>query len=167
MEDHIGLIVQISIPPFLILLGWIAGRTAERRHLRSLHRREQELADMMISNVKTFTGDADAQKGATMVLGEAVIATDYLKSFLAKIRKILGGELKSYESLMQRARREAMLRMLYRARELGYDAVCNVRLDPSDIGGATQRRGAVLVAICATGTAYKTTSSAANVQEVA
>ena len=122
---------------------------------------------MVVSDIKSFPGGADTRAGATMVLGEVVIATDYLKSFLARIRKILGGELRSYESLMQRARREAMVRMLEQAREMGYDAVCNLRLDPSDIGGATQRRRAVMVAICATGTAYKTTSSTANEQAVA
>lgn len=162
-----GAIIQLAIFLFLILLGWIAGRTAERRHLRSLQRRERQVAHMVVSDIKSFPGGADTQAGATIVLGEVVIATDYLKSFLARIRKILGGELRSYESLMQRARREAMVRMLEQAREMGYDAVCNLRLDPSDIGGATQRRRSVMVAICATGTAYKTTSSPANEQAVA
>ncbi len=150
----IALIINFGVPLALVLLGLAAGRAAERRHLRSLERRERELSGMLLSNVKTFPGGSDPQRQGALVMAEVVIATDYLKSLLAKIRKLLGGELKSYRSLMMRARREAMLRMMEQARRLGYNAICNVRLNPADIGGVVRRGGAVTVAICVTGTAY-------------
>ena len=102
-----------------------------------------------------------------MVRGEAVIATDYLKTFLARIRNILGGEVKSYRSLMLRARREAILRMLEQARQQGYDAVCNVRLNTADIGGMATRRRAAMVEIFATGTAYLIAQDGGDDQAVA
>jgi len=146
--------LNVGVFAFLIALGWLSGRMAERRHFRRLARREQALAHMLVTDLKSFPPAPDASRYATLVTGDVVIATDYMKSFLARIRKILGGELRSYQSLMSRARREAVLRMMEKARELGYDAVCNVRLNPADIGGVTRRRGAVMVAVCATGTAY-------------
>lgn len=138
----------------LILLGLFVGRTTERRHLSRLDRREQALAHMLITNIRSFPGGSDPAKPPAVVTGEAVIATDYFKSFLARLRKVLGGELKSYRSLMTRARREAVLRMMEKAHEQGYNAVCNMRLDSADIGGMTGRRGVAMVEAFATGTAY-------------
>jgi uncharacterized protein YbjQ (UPF0145 family) len=148
----------------LILLGWIVGRTAERRHFLRLERRERELAHMLVTDVKTFPGGADPSKRAALVHGEAVIATDYLKSFLAALRKLVGGELRSYESLMTRARREAVVRMLEEAHRLGYDAVCNLRLGSADIGGMTGKRGAAMVEAFAWGTAYARAAESAHAQ---
>ena len=151
-----SLIPQIAIPAFLILLGLIFGRVAEMKHRRNLERREQRLRHMIVSNLKTFPGGSDPAHGPTIVMGDAVIATDYVKSLLAKIRMTLGGEVRSFESLMVRARREAIMRMLERAEDTGYDAVCNVRLNPADIGGVTRRRPVLMASVCATGTAYRT-----------
>ena len=150
-----------NIAPALLLiqLGWIAGRTAEWRHLRRLDAREKRLSSMIVTDLKTFPLGADPGMRSALVGGEVVIATDYLKSFLAKIRCILGGELKSYESLMSRASREAILRMLEQAHMQGYNAVCNVRLDFADIGGMTGRRGAAMVEAFASGTAYRVKDS--------
>jgi uncharacterized protein YbjQ (UPF0145 family) len=87
-------------------------------------------------------------------VAEAVIASDYLKTFLAGLRNIFGGEVGSYVTLATRARREALVRMMEQAHAQGYDALCNVRMDPADIGGNTARRGVPMVAILASGTAY-------------
>ena len=89
---------------------------------------------MLVTDLKTCPGGADPQRGGELVQGQAVIATDYLKSFLATLRNIFGGEVKSYESLLQRARREAILRMMAEARRRGYNAVCNIRLTMSENG---------------------------------
>ena len=150
-----SLIVNLGIPLFFILLGWAAGRTAERLHFRSLARREDALAHMLITDVKSFPPGADPARHATMVMSDVVIASDYLKTFLAALRKIVGGELHSYESLMDRARREALLRMMERAHGMGYDAICNVRFNWADIGGGSTRRRAAMVELMATGTAYR------------
>lgn len=143
----VNLIVYVGIPLFLLLLGWIAGRAAERGHFSSLRLREQGLAHMVVTDVRSFPGGFVPERGATLVMGEVVIATDYLKSFFAKLRNIFGGEVKSYESLLERGRREATLRMMEQAHHMGYDAVCNVRLGTCIIG----RR---MVEVFASGTAY-------------
>ena len=152
--EFIGSLLQLGIPIFLLLLAWFTGRYAERRHYRSLKRREQEMSGMMVTDVKSFPGGADPNRGGELVQGQAVIATDYLKSFLASLRNIFGGEVKSYESLLQRARREAILRMMAQARSRGYNAVCNIRLTMSDIGGMAGAKGAAMVEVLAWGTAY-------------
>jgi len=152
--EFIEPLLQVGIPIFLLLLAWFTGRYAERRHYRSLKQREQDMSGMLVTDIKTFPGGADPSRGGELVQGQAVIATDYLKTFLASLRNIFGGEVKSYESLLQRARREAILRMMAQARGLGHNAVCNIRLTMSDIGGMAGAKGAAMVEVLAWGTAY-------------
>ncbi len=154
MGKFVLVFLQFGLPVFLLLLGLAAGKAAESKHFRSLERREKGFAHMLITDIKTFPRGADAAKGAMLVMGEAVIATDYLKSFLARLRNFFGGEIRSYKTLMERARREAMLRMLWQARAAGHNAVCNLRLNTVTIGTATRRRGGAMVEMLVTGTAY-------------
>ena len=154
MAVFIGILIQLGIPALFVLLGLIAGRVAEDRHLRSLGRRERQLAGIFVTNQKTFLGPVDISVCPSAVTGQAVIASDYLKTFLAALKKIIGGELRSYQTLMSHARREAILRLKYQAHQLGCNAVCNVRLYTSDIGGGTRRKGAAMVEMFAVGTAY-------------
>ena len=156
--NAIGLIIQLGIFTVLIALGLILGRRTEKRHFESLAKRERELKGFLVSDLKGFPGEVLPEKGSSMVFAEAVIATDYLKTFLAKIKKILGGELKSYESLMERARREAMVRMLQEAKFLRHNAVCNVRMDTADIGAGSTQKGTAMVVVMVSGTAYSVRS---------
>ena len=94
-------------------------------------------------------------KKSSVVTGSVVIATDYFKVFAAGLRSIFGGEIKSYQSLMTRARREALVRMLCEAREHGYQSVWNVRFETSTIQGK-KRKKAGGVEAHAYGTAVKT-----------
>ena len=151
-----GVLLQIGIPVFLIVLAWFTGRAAERSHFRNLAMREDSLSDMVLSDLKGFPLGADPDKGGTLVMGQVVIASDYLKTFLSAIRKIFGGELKSYETLMERARREALLRMQEEAHKAGYDAVGNIRLSFSNIGSMSKNKGGAMVEVIAWGTAYQT-----------
>ncbi len=153
--ELIPIFMNLGIFFFLILLGLIVGKTTEIRHLRNLQKREYETSAMVMSDIKTFPGLSETGPQGILVTGEAVIATDYLKSFLAGLKKFIGGEIKSYETLVTRARREAILRMKDEATRLGFNAVCNVRLETADIGANTSRRGVAMVAVLASGTAYR------------
>ena len=150
------LAIQIGVPVFLLFLGLSVGRARERQHFASLERREEATGNMLITQMKSFPRARVGRLPPRMMVGEAVIATDYLKSFLAKLRGIFGGEIRSYQNLMVRARREAVLRIVEQARREGYDSVCNIRLQTADVGGSTSSRRTVVVAILATGTAYET-----------
>lgn len=148
------MITGVGIPVLLLFIGWLAGRAAERRHLQSLIMREQRFEDFLVSDIKTFPGGVADDTTPNFVMAECVIATDYLKSFLAAIRRILGGELGSYRSLMERARREALLRAMEQARERDCDAICNVRINTSTVAGARRKKSA-MVEVYVSGTAYR------------
>lgn len=157
MGDDIEIAFTIGIPLFLLALGLFVGRHTERRHFRNIEQRERQMSDMLVTQLKSFPATAPGDPPACLVVAEVVIATDYLKSFLAKLRNIFGGEVKSYRSLLVRARSEATLRMQEQASRQGYNAICNVRFQMADIGGNSTTRKVATVAIIASGTAYHVT----------
>ena len=61
--------------------------------------------------------------------------------------------MRSYETLMNRARREATLRMLEEARQVGATEIWNIRFDTSNILSATSKNKAASVEVFASGTA--------------
>lgn len=148
------LIIAFVAFVFLLALGLFVGGATERRHFRSLEQREDEQADCFATQIKSFPNAVSGDPPPRMVVAEVVIATDPMKNFLAKLRNFFGGEVRSYQSLLVRARREASLRILEEARRQGYNAVCNVRLETADVGGSLSEKRGAMVAIIASGTAY-------------
>lgn len=145
----------LIIAAVLLVIGLGAGRVSERRHLKSLAERELSNVDVLVTDIRTYPGGAASSPHPTLIVSEVVISSDYFKSFVATLRRIVGGELRSFESLMMRARREAVAQLAERARGAGYDAVCNIRIEGIDItGGTTRQRGVIVVSIQASGTAY-------------
>lgn len=147
-------IFWFQVLPFVVLLifGVCIGTIVERAHFRRLARRERELAHMLATNTRPTAKD-NAGVSHGLVVGEVVVASDYFKTFMASIRKVFGGELRSFETLMERARREAVLRMMESARDLGANRVVNVRLATSSIGSVRRRSHAAMVEMYAYGTA--------------
>lgn len=144
--------IQILPILLLLLLGLAVGTLVERMHFRSLARREAALSYVVVTNTKAIPAGS-TRESCGLVVGEVVIAADYFKTFLARFRKMVGGNVRTYETLMERARREAILRMQESAVSMGANRVINVRLASSDIGGMRRRRRAAMVEIYAYGTA--------------
>jgi uncharacterized protein YbjQ (UPF0145 family) len=156
MEDLIvGLLYLV---PFLVLLlaGIIIGGAVEAAHLRKLAQWEENLSGIMMSDMKQVPPNWRVSD-AVLVSGEAVIATDYFKVFVAGLRNLFGGRVRGYEKLMERARREAIVRMLRQAEQRGANVVWNVRLETSTIQGKQQKKSGG-VEVLAYGTAMKATS---------
>ena len=157
--EDLGLLVQIGstcgVPILLLLLGLVVGRTIERAHLSRLKQTEDRLFTIPLTCVKVAPPGIDAS-GATLVMGSVVVASDYLKTFLAGLRNLIGGEVRSFERLMERARREAVCRAMQEAHEHGAIAVVNLRLETSNIGrtrSKSKKKIMPMVEVIAYGTA--------------
>lgn len=129
-----SLLIVVGITVLLLVSGFVIGRVRERTHLARLDAEEQAVAGIMLTDLKTPPPGMAVDR-AHLVMGEAVIATDYWKTFAAQIRNLFGGEVRSLGTLMSRARRQARVRMTRQAMELGATAVINVRLETAEIGG--------------------------------
>jgi len=125
---------------FLILLGlgYFTGRLLERRHLRSLRRREDELLRLPVITSRGFADETYAD--ARLVTGCAVVSIDYFKRVWAALRNIFGGRIRAYESVLDRGRREAILRMKEQAARWGADIILNCRVETSSITNVQGRK---------------------------
>jgi len=152
MQEFIGPILVFGVPLVLLALGFFSGRRVERNHLRQLDQREAQVRHLIVTNTKFIPPELGYRR-AEILLGEAVIASDYFKNFVAGLRSFFGGELKSLETLMDRARREATLRVLEVAAAQGASAVFNLRLETSNIGAMQGKKQAPMAEVLVYGTA--------------
>lgn len=134
-----------------LIIGLVFGKLAEKKHFRRLNEREAALGDIVRCNLKTLPRGW-ALGETFLVMGSAVIATDYFKTFAAGLRGIFGGEIRGYRTLMNRARREAMVRMLEQAKGWDANIVWNIRFETVTIQGKRKPGG---VEVLAYGTAVK------------
>lgn len=136
---------EIAITLLLLFLGYIFGRHAEKSHFKSIIAREEQHQGLVAVSVKSPTQD-DSSKPGMLVTGSVVISVDYFKRFLAALRTIFGGRVTSYETLLDRARREAILRMKEEAKKLNAERIYNIKLETSSISkSASGNIGAVEV----------------------
>lgn len=135
----------------LIVIGYAAGTVAEKRHYKSIEEREKGLLHLPAIDIKTLPMDEASVTRAVMVTGNAVVAVDYFKRLLAGLRFIFGGRVKSYESLVDRARREAVLRMKQAAGSASI--IVNVRIETSNIAKSRRKQTVTAVEAMAYGTA--------------
>jgi uncharacterized protein YbjQ (UPF0145 family) len=135
----------------LLLLGYGAGRWQERRHFRSIRQREEALRHVVALNTR-YVPEGVAATGAQLVTGGVVVSSDYFKTFVAGFRAFFGGRFRGYETLLERARREALLRLKEDAQAAGATLVIGVRFQSTTIAGSSTPSVEVLVF----GTALKT-----------
>lgn len=145
---NIDLIVFLT----LLALGYLVGSFLERRHYRDIQRREQALIRQATIPSEVIPGGHYETLG--MAMGTVVISVDYFKRFLAGLRNIFGGRVSAYETLIDRARREAVLRMKEAYPEA--DLFLHVRIDTSAVGSQhLTKRGVACLEVCAYGTAVR------------
>lgn len=68
-----------------------------------------------------------------LVQGSTVRAKHFGRDIAAGLKNIVGGELKGYTELLTESRRQAIERMMDQARQMGANAVLNVRFTTSSV----------------------------------
>lgn len=117
-----------------IAVTYALGILVESDHYASIEKREKDylgLPTVTSYRIEEKENIVEAQ----LVYGSVVISADYFKRFLAMLHNFIGGKVKSYESLFDRGRREAILRLKKEAQELKADIVLNMRFETFPIGG--------------------------------
>lgn len=144
--EIIFLIAFWTVP---VALGYVFGRMAERRHYRSIIEREKAFVHLPATSLRTLVGTAPVAR-SELVTGSVVISVDHFKKAASALRSIVGGSVKSYESLLDRAKREALLRLKESCP--GAHEIVNVRLETMPLAGS-QPRQVTGVEVLAYGTA--------------
>ncbi len=130
--------LNFALTPTMLLGAWISGRIIENRHLNNLLLLESGSSDVLAVTIEDLPPDWHVES-CELVMGNVVISQDYFKRFAAGIKGIFGGNIRVLEPLLERARREAMIRMKGVAHAHGYSTIINVRIETSTM--ANSRRG--------------------------
>jgi len=133
--EYLPAIFNFGLPLLLLTVGYFVGRALEMRHYTSIRTRERELQTVLALNTRYVPEGVNAH-GALVVSGSIVVSSDYFKTFVAGFRTLFGGRFRGYETLLERARREALLRMKLQARDAGSTLVIGVRFHTTKVAGA-------------------------------
>lgn len=154
MDDNILFSLQFLLPIGLVIFGYITGSILEKNHYVSIRKREKNTMRTPVITCSFCESDKTIIK-SFLVTGSAVISVDYFKRFLAALRNLFGGRVVAYESLVDRARREAILRM--KAKCPAADMIINLRIETSTISKQShyQQNSVGCVEVIAYGTAIQ------------
>ena len=145
--------LSLLITPVMLLGAWISGGILERRHLKGLLLLESGSRGVLAVTIEDLPADWHV-KSSELVMGNVVISQDYFKRFAASIKGIFGGNIRVFEPLLERARREALIRMKGVAHARGYDTIINVRIETARLANSRRDgKGTAGVEILAFGTA--------------
>lgn len=146
----------LNLLAFAVFIGvaYIIGKNIETKHYQQITQQEKEFLNLPSMTTRKYY-DEDKIIDAQLVMGNVVISGDYFKLILAGLLKLFGGRLIGYESLIDRGRREAILRMKAEAKKLGATAVINMRFETSKLDGMINNNSTGMFEILAYGTAIK------------
>lgn len=113
--------------------AYITGTLLETAHYRSIQEREYKYYLQPTASFRSIEHDQKPYR-SELVTGSAVISLDYFKRILAALQLFFGGNVSAYESLIDRARREAVLRMRQSADNASI--ILNIRIETSAIGNS-------------------------------
>lgn len=146
--------IDLIVLLILLALGYGFGRITELKHYRSIIKREDKLRNIPVIASK-YPPMSKIVSDPTLVAGNVVISIDYFKRFIATLRNLVGGPITSYESLIDRARREAILRMKAEAKKCGATMIFNIKIETASIYKGT-KNSIGSVEVLAYGTAIST-----------
>lgn len=147
--DGIGVIL-------FLIIAFMTGSTIEKNHYKKIRAREVKYFKKPCISFAKNVIDEDKVEKTELVCASVVIACDYFKFFISTLKSIFGGNISSYESVLDRGRREAILRMKEKAYENGLDAIVNVKIETIMLDPVTEpTREAQKMCITVYGTAIK------------
>lgn len=145
-------LIQLGFVVLMLIVAMFTGTIIERRHFASIRAREAQFSNLPAVPYELPMGDEQPLAEVRMVMGSVVVSIDYFKQFLFSLRNIVGGRVSAFESVLDRGRREAVLRM--KAQFPDADIIVNMRLETACISSSSQK-ALNSVEVLAYGTALK------------
>lgn len=143
--------MDLLIAIALLIICYFTGRSREKKHYKSIREREVKLYKQPHINFSKNVNISQPVKNAQLVSASVVIGCDYFKVFLASLRNIFGGNVSAYESVLDRGRREAILRIRESAYRMRADLVMDIKIETVMLSEQTMSQ----VCITAYGTAVE------------
>ena len=146
--------IDLIISAILLAMAYLIGSFIEKRHYKDIKQRERQTLHVPLVTFGAKQELPEANETA-LFLGSVVVSADYFKMFASALRSLVGGRVVVYESVLDRGRREALLRMKEQAISWGATQVVNVRLETSTIGNQTGGQGLTAIEVTAYGTGIR------------
>lgn len=138
---------------FVVVIGiaFLFGRRNEKAHLKSLDERETKTLKMAV--IPGIEGlEKLPIKQTELAMGNVALGDNYFTNFLSTMKGLIGGRISSYEVLIDRARREAILRM--KESVPNADMIVNLKIDTSVLDDKNKGKSSITsVQVLASGTA--------------
>jgi len=87
---------------------------------------------MILVSIETVPGETIIET-LGLVKGEVVQSKHFGKDFMAGMKTLIGGEIKSYTEMLQEARKIATDRMVAEAESMGADAIVGIKYGSSAV----------------------------------
>ena len=87
---------------------------------------------IILTNIETIPGRRIVEHFG-LVSGSTIRAKHLGRDLMASLKNLVGGELKGYTQLLSESRDQATQRMILQARDLGANAIVNVRFSTSSV----------------------------------
>jgi uncharacterized protein YbjQ (UPF0145 family) len=123
--------MEIIIFLILFVLWLVFWKINEKRHYKSIIEREEQYKNILVvtdRDTKSFN-----VSGSELLTWNVAVSIDYFKMVVAGFINFFWGRITVYEKVLDRARREATLRLKEEASKKGYNCIVNLRLDTSTI----------------------------------
>lgn len=138
-----------------LVVCYFSGNIIEKNHYKKIREREIKFYKKPYITFGKNVVNASKVEKTEFVTGEVVIGCDYFKMFLAGLRNLFGGNISAYESVLDRGRREAILRMREQAYSKGAQIIINVKIETVMLSPLGSNDKAPKVSVLAYGTAVK------------
>jgi uncharacterized protein YbjQ (UPF0145 family) len=89
-------------------------------------------ANVLVTTAETIPGYTIVEV-LGIVVGITVRSRGLGGNLMAALRSLVGGEIKEFVEMAEQARMQALIRMIDRAKELGANAVVNIRFDSNEL----------------------------------
>ena len=94
----------------------------------------------------------EVKKYYGLVNGEGLIGANVYKDIFSGVRDVVGGRTSTYEQELKKARKIALDSMEEKAKEMGANAILNIRVKYSNLGGTMGNT--ILVSVNGTAVKY-------------
>lgn len=120
----------------LLLIWYFFWSMAEKNHYKRIIAKEKELSDITVfwkheTKLPWFEWNK-------LVASNIVISIDYFKKFIAGFINIFGWRMAVYESLLDRARRDTLVKIKQQAKDSWFNSIANLRIETSSISKWTK-----------------------------
>ncbi|MDL2226965.1 YbjQ family protein [Deltaproteobacteria bacterium OttesenSCG-928-M10] len=129
MDYIVSLIIFIA----LVAVGYFVGTRQEKKHYQSIREREELLKGIVVIASRNPPDYNQRPYRTEFVCGSVVVAMDYFKKQAGSLVSLFGGRIRFYETLVERGRREAVLRMKADADAKRAQMVFNVKFSTASI----------------------------------